>query len=162
VEDNALTQVIRDLATELHHFIFCLLRGKVLQVTCWLDAGIVFTRMAEFLILAEAKRAVSRTDTLGFHSFDFGMFRDLVDMVSCEAVLKKGRKENLGKNRPVSLTSVPGKVMEQTILRAKTWHIKDRQMIRCSQHAFVKGKSCLTNLISYNKKTRLVDMSESL
>ena len=90
------------------------------------------------------------------------MFRDLVDMVSCEAVLKKGRKENLGKNRPVSLTSVPGKVMEQTILRAKTWHIKDRQMIRCSQHAFVKGKSCLTNLISYNKKTRLVDMSESL
>lgn len=75
-------------------------------------------RMIEFLILAEAKSAVSRTDTLGFHRFDFGLFRDLVDMVSCEAVLKKGKKENLGKNRPVSLTSVPEKVTEQTILRA--------------------------------------------
>jgi len=83
-------------------------------------------------------------------------------LASVTHIYKKGSKEDLGNYRPVSLTSVPGKVMEQTILRAKTWHIKDRQMIRCSQHAFVKGKSCLTNLISYNKKTRLVDMSESL
>lgn len=70
-----------------------------MQATRWLEtvSGVVFTRMIEFLILAEAKRTVSRTDTLSFHKFDFGLFRDLVDMVSCEAVLKKGKKENLEK-----------------------------------------------------------------
>ncbi|KAK4826944.1 hypothetical protein QYF61_012793 [Mycteria americana] len=47
--------------------------------------------------------------------------------------------------------------MEQIILNAITQHVQDNQVIRPSQHGFMKGKSCLTNLISfYDKVTRLV------
>ncbi|KFV46850.1 hypothetical protein N341_03936, partial [Tyto alba] len=44
-------------------------------------------------------------------------------------IYKKGWKEDLGNCRPVSLTSVPEKVMEQFILSATTWHVKDNQVI---------------------------------
>ncbi|KGL82453.1 RNA-directed DNA polymerase from mobile element jockey, partial [Tinamus guttatus] len=42
---------------------------------------------------------------------------------------KKCRMEDPGNYRPVSLTSVPGKVMEQIILRVNTQHVRDNQEI---------------------------------
>ncbi|KAK4813675.1 hypothetical protein QYF61_019568 [Mycteria americana] len=78
-------------------------------------------------------------------------------------IFKKGRKEDPGNYRPVSLTSVPGKLMEQIILSAITWHVENSQGIKPSQHGFRKGRSCLTNLISfYDKVTHLVDEGKAV
>ena len=54
-------------------------------------------------------------------------------------------------------------MMEQIILSAITQHVQDNQGIRPSQHGFMKGKSCLTNLISlYDQVTHLVDEEKAV
>ncbi|PKU44514.1 rna-directed dna polymerase from mobile element jockey-like [Limosa lapponica baueri] len=77
-------------------------------------------------------------------------------------IYKKGRKEDLGNYRPVSLTSVPGKIMERIILSELSQQVQGSQGIRASQHGFMKGRSCLTNLISfYDHVTRLLDAGKA-
>jgi len=68
------------------------------------------------------------------------------------------RKEDPGNYRPVRLTLIPEKVMEQLILETISSHMKDKKLIRNSQHGFITAKSCLTNLITfYDEMTGLVD-----
>ncbi|PKU39730.1 rna-directed dna polymerase from mobile element jockey-like [Limosa lapponica baueri] len=76
---------------------------------------------------------------------------------------KKGQKEDQGNYRPVSLTSVLGKIMERIILSELSRQVQGSQGIRASQHGFMKGRSCLTNLISfYNHVARLLDAMKAI
>ncbi|GAB0187644.1 hypothetical protein GRJ2_001229700 [Grus japonensis] len=53
--------------------------------------------------------------------------------------------------------------MERFILSALTRQVQDNQGIRPSQHRFMKGRSCLTNLISfYDLVTCLVDEGKAM
>ena len=62
----------------------------------------------------------------------------------------------MGNYRPVSLTLMPEKVREQIILSEITQAVQYR--IRSSQHGFMKGRSCLANLIfCYDLVNHLVD-----
>ena len=67
-------------------------------------------------------------------------------------------QEESGDYRPVSLTSVPGKIMEKIILGVIEKHLKDNGN---SQHGFIRRRSYLTKLMSfYNKFTCLVDQED--
>ncbi|KAK4809950.1 LOW QUALITY PROTEIN: hypothetical protein QYF61_002907 [Mycteria americana] len=72
-------------------------------------------------------------------------------------VYKKGLKEDPVNNRPISLTSVPVKVMEQILLGAITRQMK--HVIGKSQDGFTKGKSCLTNPIALYAWLTWVDVA---
>ncbi|CAM4703405.1 unnamed protein product [Lepidochelys kempii] len=78
-------------------------------------------------------------------------------------IFKKGREEDPGNYRPVSLTSVPGKIMEQVLKKSILKHLEERKVIRNSQHGFTNSKSCLTNLIAfYDEITGSVDEGKAV
>ncbi|KAJ7418003.1 rna-directed dna polymerase from mobile element jockey-like [Pitangus sulphuratus] len=94
-------------------------------------------------------------------SWEYGEVPADWKLVNIVPVFKKSTKEDPGNYTPVSLTSVPGKVMEKIILGNIEKHLKDNAVFGHSQHSFMRGKSCLSNLISYHDKvTHLVDQGK--
>ena len=60
---------------------------------------------------------------------------------------KRGSKATPRNYRPVCLTSIILKTMEKIIKRELEQFLHERGILSPSQHGFVKGRSCLTNLI---------------
>jgi hypothetical protein len=78
-------------------------------------------------------------------------------------IFKKGAKGDPGNYRPVSLTSVPCKILESILKEEIMNHLLDNKLIRDSQHGFMPGKSCATNLVLFmDKVTKAVDEGKAV
>jgi len=64
-------------------------------------------------------------------------------------IFKKGTKGDPGNYRPVSLTSVPCKLLESVLKDKIMSHLLDNNLIKESQHGFMPGRSCATNLVEF-------------
>ncbi|KAJ7426489.1 hypothetical protein WISP_15310 [Willisornis vidua] len=62
-------------------------------------------------------------------------------LVNTVLIFKKDKKEDPGNYSPVSLTSVPEKIMEKITLGSIGKPLKDNVVICCSRHGFMRGKS---------------------
>jgi hypothetical protein len=65
------------------------------------------------------------------------------------SIFKKGSKDKAENYRPVSLTSVVGKLLETLIKENIVEHLEKHGLLKDSQHGFRSGRSCLTNLLDF-------------
>jgi len=72
-------------------------------------------------------------------------------------IFKKGDRTNRENYRPVSLMSVPCKVMESIIKEKLIKHLEANELLCKQQHGFRKGRSCLTNLLEMLETQALDD-----
>ncbi|KAJ7410300.1 hypothetical protein BTVI_53886 [Pitangus sulphuratus] len=113
-------------------------------------------------ILKELADVIAKSLSMIFEqSWESGELSADWKLTNIVPIFKKGKKEDPGSCRPVSLNSVPGKVMEKIIVGGIEKYLKDNRVLGHSQHSFMRGKSCLSNLISfYCKVTHLVDQGK--
>ena len=64
-------------------------------------------------------------------------------------IFKHGDRDMPDNYRPVSLTSVPCKVLERILRRKVCDHLTQNKLINTQQHGFLPRHSCLSNLLSF-------------
>ena len=67
---------------------------------------------------------------------------------------KKGLLTDTGNYRPISLTSVPEKVLESIFKERVVNFLETNNFINTSQHGFGQGRSCVTNMCSVSVTVR--------
>jgi hypothetical protein len=64
-------------------------------------------------------------------------------------LFKKGNRSEPGNYRPVSLTCILCKVLEKIVKERLLDHLTKYRILKDSQHGFIKGRSCLTNILDF-------------
>ena len=76
---------------------------------------------------------------------------------------KKGKRSDAQNYRPVSLTSIPCKILETIVKEEMLLHLDKFSLIKESQHGFLTGRSCLTNLLEFMEEvTEIIDRGNSV
>lgn len=77
-------------------------------------------------------------------------------MATIMAVQKAGSRHKAGNYRPVSLTSILCRRLEQIIKDQLCSHLVNNRCLTLAQHGFVKNRSCLTNLLVFLEESKIV------
>jgi len=78
-------------------------------------------------------------------------------------VFKNGKMKEPGNHWSVSLTFIPGKLKEHIIQDIISKQVKEKKVMRSSQHRFTRVKLYLNNQVAfYNVMTRWVDERRAL
>ena len=99
-------------------------------------------------------------------SLEEGTVPDDMKVADASPIHKKGPKNLPGNYRPISLTSVVGKMLESKIAVQIVDHLENKNLLGNSQHGFRSKRSCLTNLLKffhhmisiYNDNSRAIDI----
>ena len=79
------------------------------------------------------------------------------------AIFKSGSKSKPENYRPISLTSVPGKLLERFIRNEIVVHMAANNRFAKSQLGFRAGKSCITQLLEFlEDDTTALDKGEDV
>jgi hypothetical protein len=114
-------------------------------------------------LLKEMKKSVSTPLQIIFRkSLDSGMVPADWRTARVVPIFKKGARGDPGNYRPVSLTSVPCKLLESIIKDDIMEHLSSNNLIKNSQHGFLPGRSCTTNLtIFLDTLTKITDKGKA-
>jgi len=82
-------------------------------------------------------------------SLEEGTVPDDMKVADVTPIHKKGPKNLPGNYRPISLTSVVGKMLESIIADQIVDHLETNNLLGNSQHGFRCKRSCLTNLLEF-------------
>ena len=96
-------------------------------------------------------------------SLETGMLPDDWKIAQISPIFKKGHRYKPGNYRPVSLTAVFCKILEKLVRRNIIDHLEQNELIDPAQHGFVKGRSCVTNLLeTFEQWTQILDDGGSI
>ena len=101
-------------------------------------------------VIKETKAAlVDPLTSIFIKSLNGGATPEIWKCANVTAIVKNGERSKPSNYLPISLTSVPGKLMERIIIDASVNHMTTNKLFCEEQHAFIKGKSCATLLLEY-------------
>lgn len=99
-------------------------------------------------LLKECNSSLSKPLAIIFQkSVDTGVVPIDFKCANITPIFKKGNRNSPGNYRPVSITSVPCKILESVVRDEMLDHLERNKLLSDDQHGFTKNKSCLTNLL---------------
>ena len=102
------------------------------------------------MLLKECKRVlVTPLKYIFEKSIEEGKIPVIWKSAHVSAIFKSGSKSKPENYRPISLTSVPGKLLERIIRDEIVNHMTENNLFAKSQHGFLAGKSCVTQLLEF-------------
>ena len=82
-------------------------------------------------------------------SLDSGNLPEIWKLAHVTPIYKKDKKNDPLNYRPISLTSVPCKIMERVLRDKIVQQLEVNNLLSLHQHGFRSRRSCLTQLLEY-------------